>query len=221
MQKVDVLLSICIGVAAGIHSMSALSYSTEQAIKANSSIAIAGSLIDSKQNNMTKFENNTNILFVEPLELDNWVIVNDTVMGGRSMATITRMKNAMVFSGELSLENNGGFASTRRMYAPLAWKPNNAIQITVMGDGRSYQFRLRTNRNMDGLAYVAKFDSVANTQQTLTFKLSDFTASFRGRKVPNAPALSFEDVAQLGFMLADKTPGKFSLSVSEIKGVTP
>ena len=46
--------------------------------------------------------------------LENWRIVNDDVMGGISTSELylNDDKN-LIFNGNLSLENNGGFASSR------------------------------------------------------------------------------------------------------------
>jgi monofunctional biosynthetic peptidoglycan transglycosylase len=157
--------------------------------------------------------------FSNPQETQNWVIVNDTVMGGRSRASLGVEKDMLVFAGDLSLQNNGGFASIRRVYEPLSWNNKNTLEIKVLGDGRSYQFRLRTNRNADGVAYVANFTTIKDEIQTLQFDIRDFTPQFRGRLVRGAPTLSFSDIAQMGFMLADKNPGGFVLQISHIRQV--
>lgn len=156
------------------------------------------------------------IEFSEADEINNWVIVNDTVMGGRSKAITQSQDGYMRFLGDLSLRNNGGFASIRRIYKPIQWQPNTPIKITVQGDGREYQFRLRTNRYMDGVAYVKNFVTSKGEWQTFTFQEQDFTAQFRGRLVRDAKALAFNDITQLGFMLADKQPGNFELQIREI-----
>jgi monofunctional biosynthetic peptidoglycan transglycosylase len=156
------------------------------------------------------------LTFNERSELNNWIIVNDTVMGGRSRAQLTLGQQGLQFSGSLSLENNGGFASIRRVYNGKKWLTDKAIQITVVGDGRPYQFRMRTNRRVDDVAYVANFDTLEGEVQTLTFIESDFTPQFRGRLVSRAPALDFSNVEQLGIMLADKNPGSFTISVTRI-----
>lgn len=179
---------------------------------AHSSIASSHESLDTKMQNSP-------IQFSQTNEIENWVIVNDTVMGGRSQAKLGLAENMLVFSGDLSLQNNGGFASTRRVYAPIEWNPTQAFQITVEGDGRAYQFRLRTNRRMDGVAYVVGFQTVAGETQTFTFELSDFEPLWRGRYVRGADPLSFDDVSQLGFMLADKTSGEFLLKVKAINQV--
>ena len=46
--------------------------------------------------------------------IKNWNIVNDDVMGGISRSSLSMNdENNLIFSGYLSLENNGGFASSR------------------------------------------------------------------------------------------------------------
>ena len=46
--------------------------------------------------------------------VNNWSIVNDDVMGGISKSFLSINENEnLIFKGYLSLENNGGFASSR------------------------------------------------------------------------------------------------------------
>ena len=161
------------------------------------------------------------IEFSEADEINNWIIVNDTVMGGRSQAIARSQDGYLHFIGDLSLLNNGGFASIRRIYNPIQWQQDGPISITVKGDGREYQFRLRTNRYMDGVAYVKNFVTSKDEWQTFTFQEQDFTAQFRGRLVRDAKALSFADITQLGFMLADKNPGTFELHLKKIVQSSP
>ncbi len=144
------------------------------------------------------------------------IIVNDTVMGGRSSADLIIKQDMLYFSGVLSLQNNGGFASIRRFGSPVQWNVNTPISLKVLGDGRQYQFRLRTNLSFDGIAYIANFTTTADKLDELNFSVTDFTPQYRGRRVKNAPPLSFSDISQFGFMLADKTPGDFLLKVVEV-----
>ena len=61
--------------------------------------------------------NSQSIDLVNPKDnigIENWIIVNDDVMGGISKSKLYIDKyNNLVFNGYLSLENNGGFASCR------------------------------------------------------------------------------------------------------------
>ncbi|MGB6108218.1 MAG: CIA30 family protein, partial [Mycobacterium sp.] len=51
--------------------------------------------------------------FSDAGEVATWTTVNDPVMGGRSTSSVTFGDGGLVFSGAISLENNGGFASAR------------------------------------------------------------------------------------------------------------
>jgi hypothetical protein len=49
-----------------------------------------------------------------------WQVVNDGVMGGLSASAFCVTNGVAVFRGEVSLVNNGGFASMRSLPARLA-----------------------------------------------------------------------------------------------------
>lgn len=153
--------------------------------------------------------------FHSPQEPQNWLRINDSVMGGVSTSVLHFEDGSLLFKGQLSLENNGGFASVRRVGKMSLSSQNGPLTISAKGDGRQYQVRLRTNRTYDGVAYVAMF-STNTGWQNLQFQQSDFVAQYRGRRVNGAPALSFDDVEQIGFMLADKQPGAFRLRVNQL-----
>jgi monofunctional biosynthetic peptidoglycan transglycosylase len=146
---------------------------------------------------------------------ENWFIVNDGVMGGVSSGRVERSSEGLIFTGRLSLENNGGFASVRTLVKDIE---SNAslVRLKVRGDGRSYQFRIRQDDRFDGIAWSALFDSSPDWS-TIELPLSDFKPVFRGRSVPQAGPVVPERISQVGFLLADKNPGPFSLEVRSIE----
>lgn len=144
-----------------------------------------------------------------------WVIVNDAVMGGRSTSRAEALGDGLRFRGRLSLENNGGFASTRRAVDSVS--PDAvAVRLEVRGDGRQYQLRLRQDQRMDGVAWRALFETRDDWVQ-VTLPLSDFAPVYRGRPVPDAGAVRPAAITQLGFMLADGRPGDFALEVRRLE----
>lgn len=159
------------------------------------------------------------ISYAKPLALENaekWNIINDSVMGGISTSSIINDGDIATFSGDLSLERNGGFASTRaNLLSPLPPEVEK-IKIRVKGDGREYQLRLRTDNKWDSIAYTRSFKTEKNQWLTLSFYANEFVAVFRGRTV-SAPNLRLNNIMQIGFLLADKQPGEFSLSFKAIE----
>lgn len=151
----------------------------------------------------------------------DWLIVNDGVMGGvsRSQIRVTDDDTA-VFEGELSLENNGGFASVRALLGPTDLSGYRGVALRVRGDGRTYQIRFRVDGGFDGVSYRAMFEAGPDWT-TVVVPFDAFVPVFRGRVLRDRPPLDPSAIHQLGFMLADKRPGSFRLEVGEVRGAAP
>ena len=148
-----------------------------------------------------------------------WNIVNDTVMGGRSSSRWSKNSSALSFEGFLSLENNGGFASVRHDLDNINLSNTDGIFIKVKGDGRKYQFRIRSQASR-WANYSQEFKTKKDTVQSFFLPYKDFKPSWRGRSVRNVPTLTGKDVRGIGFLLGDKVQGKFKLDILNISAST-
>jgi len=144
-----------------------------------------------------------------------WRAINDGVMGGVSSGRMVQSEDGLRFEGELSLENNGGFASVRRVI-DQDLSAANRVRLQIRGDGRKYQFRLRQDGAFDGIAWRAEF-STTGDWQAVELAFSEFIPVFRGRRVPAAGPVVPASIRQVGFMLADKTAGPFALDIRSIE----
>jgi NADH dehydrogenase [ubiquinone] 1 alpha subcomplex assembly factor 1 len=136
-------------------------------------------------------------------------VINDDVMGGRSQSTLRRTAQGLLFEGEISLEQGGGFASFR---APLRLDPSTAaIEVAVRGDGQRYRFVLRTDERHGTPQYQAPFEAPRD-RTLLRFVPADFVARLRGRTV-SAPPLRLSEVVAYGVLIADRQSGPFRLEV--------
>ena len=138
----------------------------------------------------------------------NWKIVNDSVMGGRSDATL-KLKNNLygVFNGYLSLQNNGGFSSIRAYYPPDLTDVKS-ITIRIKGDGRQYSFRVRGNTS-NWASYTHTFNTVKNKWIEKELMIKDFYPLYRGYYLNDMPLLSEMVIKEIGIMLSDKQTGPF------------
>ena len=163
--------------------------------------------------------------WTKPADASAWYVVNDTVMGGVSSSRVRPHESkGLVFEGNLSLQNNGGFASTRTEAIPSDWSTATALQFTVVGDGRSYIATVRTpSRELRRIYYRQPFDTKAGEEVTVTLPLDGFAAYTFGRRVSGAPSLLDlrSRVGSLGVMLADKKEGPFSLHIAQISTIQP
>jgi len=152
--------------------------------------------------------------FKENPTTNNWDIVDDAVMGGRSSGTFSLSEEGYgQFSGKVSLENNGGFSSVKYDMKTVAVKSNNTIRIRLKGDGNSYQFRVKDKRR-HSYSYITTFDTTGEWQ-TLEFTLADFYPTFRGRKV-DLPNFDGDTIEELRFLIGNKKPQRFKLLIEFI-----
>ena len=146
-----------------------------------------------------------------------WPVVNDDVMGGVSTSSFRITNGLAVFRGEVSLENNGGFASVRSLPSRLDLNGADGFVIRVRGDGRRYKFTARMDSSFDSAIYQCAFTTKQGEWAEYWLPLKDFVASFRGRVLTDVPPLNPAKVISVGFLISDQQAGPFQLEVAWIK----
>lgn len=160
------------------------------------------------QNTMTIFDFNTKS------NITNWRIVDDVVMGGRSNGTFGLSDSGTgLFKGKVSLENNGGFSMVQYSFDKKQVEKFTKVSIKLKGDGKSYQFRIKTNGS-DYYSYVTSFNT-SGDWQTITIPFSSMYPAFRGRKLDaeNYPGKQMELIA---FLIGNKKAESFQLEIENI-----
>lgn len=145
-----------------------------------------------------------------------WYAVNDTVMGGVSKGRV--MLNAegrLQFAGDLSLRNNGGFASIRSRETDNLLQGNNTINVRLRGDGRTYDLSLRDKNRAMAASHRYPIQTEKGKWIEVSVGLDQFNYTRFGRDV-DRPELKPEEVIGVGFTLADKNPGPFKLEIDSI-----
>jgi hypothetical protein len=149
-----------------------------------------------------------------------WQVVNDDVMGGVSTSSFHLTNGAAIFQGEVSLENNGGFASVRSLPARHNLGGCDAFVIRVRGDGRRYKVTARTDRSFDSAIYQIVFSTKSGEWEEHRLPMKDFVPTFRGRVLSDAPPLEAAKITSVGFLISDKQAGRFHLEVAWIKSAS-
>ena len=150
-----------------------------------------------------------------------WFTVNDDVMGGvsSSQVTVDEERQRLIFTGNLSLANNGGFASVRSQWTSYDLGEFAGVRLRVLGDGRTYQVRIQTAITGRDISYMAPFTTTAGTWQVIDIPFAEMVPTFRGFVVREAGPLVPASIRSFGLMLADKQEGKFVLEVDRISAV--
>ena len=160
---------------------------------------------------------------------ETWGAVDDVVMGGVSQSNIRLANDRAIFSGLVSTDNNGGFASvrTRNFTPPLDLSDYEGIEIKVTGDGKRYKFITRCEGKWDGIGYCYSFDTVYNFPTTIRIPFKDLIPVFRAKTVKEAGEFDSSKVYSMQLMLSkfeydgELNPkfetGSFGLEVEYIK----
>ena len=159
---------------------------------------------------------NTHIIFDfnAHADIQNWKIVDDVVMGGRSAGTFSINDEGFgVFEGNISLRNNGGFSSLRYTFSRTNVNNYTKIIIKLRGDGKKYQFRIKSNTG-DYYSYISTFVTSGEWQE-IAIPLKDMYPGFRGRKLdmPNFDNAYIEEIA---FLIGNKKEETFKLLIDKV-----
>lgn len=156
----------------------------------------------------------------DPIAVAAWTTVNDPVMGGRSTSTITFGNGGLVFSGAISLENNGGFASARGPVDPdIGARAAGAttLRIKAVGDGKTYVLKVETGQPW---SYIQRFATKAGVLQTYDLPVGNFESVGRFLDPVPAPPLDPSTINRVGIYILDKQEGPFQLTVGAMDSVS-
>ncbi len=155
---------------------------------------------------------------------DNWVVVNDGVMGGRSNGTIEFTDSAMQFTGDV-VTAGGGFTSVRLQLTGDELTDSGYLALRLRSDERTYGLTLKdsaqTGRRSITHGANLTIDGPADGDgwRTATLSYDELSPSVFGQPL-DAPAFNPGEAVEIGIIIADGTDGRFKLEVDWIDACT-
>jgi hypothetical protein len=144
----------------------------------------------------------------------SWTVVNDGVMGGLSKGQFTISKEGHgVFSGNVSLENNGGFSLIQHRPTTLNVKKYSSLVVRLKGDGKKYQVRLKTNAS-DYYNYAVSVQTTGEWE-TISIPFDTMLPQFRGRLL-NTSSFPGEQIEEVALLIGNKKAEEFRLQIDWI-----
>lgn len=151
-------------------------------------------------------------------EHKHWRPIDDSVMGGVSQSRWRITEDGVaIFSGTVSLENNGGFASIRSTPREMNLDGYRGIVIRAKGDGQAYKLNLKNDTGFEGILYQQRFATRGREWEVIHLPFEGFDPKFRGRELSEAPPLDVRKIQTFGFMISDKQTGPFTLEIDWIQ----
>ena len=152
--------------------------------------------------------------FTRDSDLGRWEIQDDVVMGGRSQGrlTLNDAGNAL-FSGLVSLENEGGFSSVQHSFDPIDVSGYRAVVLRLKGDGKRYQLRIEADPDARH-SYASDFQT-SGVWQTVEIPFANLYAIHHGDRLdlPNYPGQS---LAHIQILVGNGKPESFQLEIDRI-----
>jgi uncharacterized surface protein with fasciclin (FAS1) repeats len=151
--------------------------------------------------------------------IKGWQTVLDGVMGGLSTGRIAAGESGTLrFTGELSLENNGGFSQIRTAVPEGTFAGTKGLLLRVKGDGRTYQCDIRSSRlRLMAGGYQSRFETKAGEWTEVEIPFDQCVANSFGQRIRNAPPLDPASIESVGITLSDKKEGPFAIEVDWIR----
>lgn len=146
-----------------------------------------------------------------------WRIVNDDVMGGlsSSKARITD-EGKIIFTGNVSLDNNGGFASVRSPIKNYNFEKYSGLEIRIKGDGKIYSISMKETSYFTGSFYKASFQTLKDEWITIKIPFSSFALYYFGREVRSNPQIPLNKIKEISLLIGDKQEGAFNTEIDFI-----
>jgi monofunctional biosynthetic peptidoglycan transglycosylase len=146
-----------------------------------------------------------------------WRSLDDPVMGGVSESQFIATEGGAAFTGEVSLEQGGGFCSVRAPALTEDLRGAHGLRLRLRGDGKRYWLTMYTERG-GPVSYRASLQPPADWTP-ITVPFDTLTAYRRGSHVADAPPFAPDQVRTLGFLIADEQAGPFRLEIAQIQAV--
>jgi len=141
-------------------------------------------------------------------------------MGGRSSAQVRfNQRGQLVWEGNLSLENNGGFVSLRSQSPWADWSSYDGVEVVFEAPGRDVQVSVqRGDMVLRAGGYRAMVPAEAEGDTHVFIPFSAFVLKRFGRAI-RGPALreGLKQIGRLGLLIADKREGPFKVVLKSIQ----
>lgn len=148
---------------------------------------------------------------------NQWSIINDGVMGGLSSSKVIINDSTIVFSGNVSLKNNGGFASLRSPIKEYNFGKSSGIEVKIKGDGKRYSVLMKETDYFNGYFYQRSFETINDEWIVIRIPFKDFKLHYFGYEANTDKEVPYNSIKEISLLIGDKQEGSFKSEIGYIK----
>lgn len=156
--------------------------------------------------------------FGEDKQGENWRVINDAVMGGLSLGQRSIANDSLIFSGDISLQNNGGFSSLKSPFSRMDLSRFQTIEIRYRHQGHPVAFTLEWHPRFYKTYHKMSLPSTNKLWETIRIPLKNIP-QYR-LTGPTGRLMSKKDlkrVIRLGFIASEKEESEFEFEIDYVK----
>jgi hypothetical protein len=147
-----------------------------------------------------------------------WRVVNDDVMGGRSLGDAGFVEGTIAFVGAINT-NGGGFSSIRTAVPAGEMVGAIGVALRIKSDGQPYQITFRTTARYGWrpVSYQAVFPAAPKDEWAgIYIPFSALVPKVFGRRVQGGP-FDPATVREVGVILSGVPDGPFQLELDQLR----
>ena len=147
---------------------------------------------------------------------DKWRIVNDGVMGGLSSSSVSVNDDKIIFTGNVSLENNGGFASLRSPVKEYNFEGYVGIELKIKGDGKCFSISMKETSYFTGYFYTTTFETKKDEWIVVHIPFNQFKLYYFGQETNSNKKIPLNNIKEISLLIGDKQAGEFKAEIDYI-----
>ena len=189
---------------------------TEQNIEIEQSVSVVTNTLSSSTDSFNQpVEECLVYESFEDANAPKWYVVNDNVMGGRSLGSFKIEKGILTLFGSTNT-NGGGFASIRSPLPENILNEYDSVKLRILADNRSYDLTFRDNNRRGISQRQTIVIEQSNDWQTVEINFEDLQPAFFGRTVSAGP-FNKSQAQEIGIIINDGLDGEFQLQIDEVE----
>ena len=147
-----------------------------------------------------------------------WGVQVDGVMGGLSTGRSVLSDSSLIFTGDISLRNNGGFSSLRSQYGRYDLARFDSVEIRIRLTGQQFSFTLAKDRRFWVPNYKSEIINESENWKTHVFSLDNFKEYRVGNPTGDMINENIQSrIIEMGFINEGKKEGVFTLELDYVR----
>jgi hypothetical protein len=148
---------------------------------------------------------------------NQWRIVNDGVMGGLSSSKAILKDDKIIFSGNVSLENNGGFASLRSPVKDYNFSEFKGLELKLKTDGKLYSISMKETSYFTGYFYTKSFETKKDEWIVVQIPFDQLKLYYFGKETKSNKKIPLDNIKEISLLIGDKQSGEFKAEIDYIR----